>query len=212
MLSDQLAGTVANVNDPPTISGPPSTLVLYVGTPFNYAGPTFSDPDSSTSAGEVLTLTPSFDPVPSGWLTFDSNTGALTGTPQTGDDGLLKVTITVSDDGTPPLTDNLTFTLDIRDTSSVTVSWDPVTSRVNGDPLPADEIDHYEVSYAISDATPTTVSVAPAAPHCDYTALRCNYTTPKLAPGTYTFMIKAIDHWSLDSGYTAGTEGVVPTP
>ena len=31
-----------------------------------------------------------------------------------------------------------------------------------------------------------------------------SYTTPTLPAGSYTVKVKAVDYWSLDSGYTAG--------
>jgi hypothetical protein len=144
---------------------------------------------------------PAFNPTPDGWLTFDNTTGALTGTPQSTDVGLLDVSITVSDDGSPPLSDTLSFTLDVREGSSITISWNAVVTRVNGDPIADGELDHYEVSYQESgDPSPTLVSVDPT---------QTSFTTPRLPGGTYTVKVKAVDFWSLDSGYTASQTATI---
>ena len=63
---------VSNVNDAPTITGTPSTSVdedqAYSFTP------TGSDVDAGTTLVYSITGTPS-------WASFDTSTGALTGTP-----------------------------------------------------------------------------------------------------------------------------------
>ncbi|NJK39435.1 MAG: hypothetical protein HC835_19800 [Oscillatoriales cyanobacterium RM2_1_1] len=85
--------TVANVNDPPTISGTPA---LNVNQDSNYSfTPTSSDPD-----GDVLSF--SIDNPPT-WASFDSATGALTGTPGNADVGITDSIIISVTDGTVTL-------------------------------------------------------------------------------------------------------------
>ncbi|MBU2225898.1 MAG: tandem-95 repeat protein [Gammaproteobacteria bacterium] len=80
---------VTNVNDTPTISGTPMTLVAQ-GVAYSFV-PTASDPDT----GSTLSFTISNKPA---WATFDSATGALTGTPKRVDVGTTQgIVISVSD-------------------------------------------------------------------------------------------------------------------
>jgi hypothetical protein len=79
--------TVASGNRAPTISGN-GTRSVAVGQAYSFT-PTASDPD-----GNALTFSSSGRPA---WLSFNSATGALSGTPAAGDVGASTVTITVSD-------------------------------------------------------------------------------------------------------------------
>ncbi len=80
---------VTNVNDAPTISGLPMTSVAQ-GVAYSFV-PTASDPDT----GSTLSFTISNKPA---WATFDSATGALTGTPKRADVGTTQgIVISVSD-------------------------------------------------------------------------------------------------------------------
>ncbi|WP_323815748.1 Ig-like domain-containing protein [Cellvibrio sp. NN19] len=81
--------TVTNVNDAPTISGTPSTSVDQ-DVPYSFV-PVATDVDAGT------TLTYSIINKP-GWASFDSATGALTGTPTNADVGVTTgIVISVSD-------------------------------------------------------------------------------------------------------------------
>ena len=80
--------TVDNVNDAPTISGAPVTTMV-VFAPYNFT-PTAEDVDGDT-------LTFSIQNLPT-WASFDSATGALTGTPGNTDVGITRgIMISVSD-------------------------------------------------------------------------------------------------------------------
>jgi hypothetical protein len=79
--------TVITGNRAPTISGN-GTRTVTVGQAYSFT-PTASDPD-----GNTLTFSASGRPA---WLTFNSATGALSGTPAAGDVGTSTVTITASD-------------------------------------------------------------------------------------------------------------------
>jgi|GEM_PF-910084 len=81
--------TVTNINDAPTISGSPATSVSQ-GTAYSFT-PTGADVDT----GDTLTYSISNKP---GWASFNSSTGALTGTPGNADVGTSgNIVITVTD-------------------------------------------------------------------------------------------------------------------
>ncbi|WP_166838575.1 Ig-like domain-containing protein [Rheinheimera pleomorphica] len=81
--------TVTNVNDAPTISGSPATTVAQ-DAPYSFT-PTASDIDT----GDNLTFSISNKP---GWASFNSASGALTGTPGNSDVGSTAgIVISVSD-------------------------------------------------------------------------------------------------------------------
>ena len=82
-------GPVANVNDAPTISGIPGTLVAE-GNPYSFT-PTANDVD----VGDTLTFNISHTP---DWASFDEVTGTLSGTPSNSDVGIIGgLVISVSD-------------------------------------------------------------------------------------------------------------------
>uniref|UniRef100_UPI003D130004 beta strand repeat-containing protein n=1 Tax=Gynuella sp. TaxID=2969146 RepID=UPI003D130004 len=81
--------TVTNVNDAPVIVGTPSTTAE-VGVPYSFE-PNGSDVD----IGDTLTFSISNPP---SWASFNTSTGALTGTPASGDeDTYSDIVISVSD-------------------------------------------------------------------------------------------------------------------
>ncbi|HKZ64393.1 MAG TPA: putative Ig domain-containing protein [Thermoplasmata archaeon] len=86
--ADQAVGT-ASTNDPPTITnGPPGTMSVAVGSPYTY------DFNAADPEGNALTWSVSAVPAAS-WLTINSGTGVLTGTPPSA--GSWALTITVRD-------------------------------------------------------------------------------------------------------------------
>ncbi|AJQ93342.1 DUF4347 domain-containing protein [Gynuella sunshinyii] len=81
--------TVSNVNDAPVITGTPGTTAE-IGVTYSFT-PTASDVD----IGDTLTFSISNQP---SWASFDTSTGALTGTPASGDEGdYAGIVISVSD-------------------------------------------------------------------------------------------------------------------
>jgi hypothetical protein len=149
-----------------------------------------ADDDGIGSFLEGVVLSFIVNQIP-GWITFFPGDGRITGTPQSADIGQSAVSLTLEDD--EGLSDTLSFVLTIVDSQSVTLSWDAPTTRVNGDPLPLEELDHYEVSYYRTGESPTLVSVDIA---------QSSFTTNGLPPGTYHFQVKVIDNWALESEYT----------
>ncbi|MCP5077458.1 MAG: outer membrane beta-barrel protein [Psychromonas sp.] len=109
---------VTNVNIPPSISGTPDTTVAE-GASYSFT-PSVSDPDSGDSKLFSIVNQPS-------WASFDTATGALTGSPTNAHVGTTSaIVITVKDSGNE--TDSLTaFNLQVTNindavTGSVTIS------------------------------------------------------------------------------------------
>jgi hypothetical protein len=125
-------------NNPPVISGSPNTALI-VGTPWSFTADA-SDPDSDT-------LSFSISGKPS-WLSFNSSTGRLYGTPGSANVGVYtNILITVSDGvdtaGLAPFT--LTVSEPQPSTGFARVSWTPPTQREDGSALTS--IDSYKVYY-----------------------------------------------------------------
>ncbi len=115
--SDSLAAfnvTVSNVNDAPTISGTPSTSVAQDST-YSFT-PTASDVDTGDSLTFSITNKPT-------WASFNTSTGALTGTPTNDDVGTTSgIVITVSD-GSASASLN-SFSVEVTNVNDVPVAVD----------------------------------------------------------------------------------------
>ncbi len=112
--------TVTGINTPPVISGAPATTISH-GTAYNFT-PTASDPENDPLTFSIVNR-------PS-WASFNTATGALTGTPGLSDIGTTSdIVITVSDGQLSALLP--AFNLTVTNTAPV-ISGTPVTSVVQG--------------------------------------------------------------------------------
>ncbi|HHB77567.1 MAG TPA: tandem-95 repeat protein, partial [Desulfobulbus sp.] len=175
--------TVANVNDAPTITSSPSTAATE-DTPYTY---TFSVND--VDSGDTLTL--SAPTLPS-WLSFDTNTGLLTGTPtnaEVGDhtvilrvnDGSVDVgqtfTITVANVNDAPTTSPITLPAIAEDSGGQTISQNELLAHsadVDGDQLTAIDLTISNGAGALSNNGDGTWNYTPAVN--DDTAVDFSYT------------------------------------
>ena len=107
--------TVSNTNDAPVISGTPSTMVAEDAT-YSFT-PVVTDVDSGDTTTFSITNKPR-------WASFDTTTGALTGTPTNIDVGTSSgIVITVTD--TANTTDSLTtFAIEVINTNNAPVAVD----------------------------------------------------------------------------------------
>lgn len=117
-------------NTAPTISGSPSTTAT-VGKAYSFQ-PTAFDPD-----GNKLTFKIRLKPV---WATFNTVTGALAGTPSAGHVGKysnieISVTDGIATRSLPKFSITVAQPPALSTTSSVTVSWVPPNSNVDGSTL-----------------------------------------------------------------------------
>lgn len=173
-------------NEAPTISGtPPSSVTAGQSIAFT---PTASDPDGDT-------LTFSIQNRPS-WLSFDSNNGRISGTPQEADVGSYSnIVISVSDG---QLSDSLSaFSMSVEQAGSargsVTLSWQAPTQNTDGTPLT--DLAGYALYYGTTSG--------------DYQN-RVQVDTPgvttfvidNLQPNTYYFVATAIKSNGVESSYS----------
>jgi hypothetical protein len=142
--------------------------------------PNASDPD-----GDTLRFTIANRPA---WASFNSQTGALSGTPQAADVGSYSnISISVSD-GTD--TSTLTaFTIVVEQApvlNTATLNWTTPTTRDDGTPLPLSEIDGYRIYMGDSEST-----LVPVLDINDYTVNQ--HTLTDIASGTHYFSVTAYD-------------------
>ncbi len=115
---------VTNVNDVPIIGGTPTTTVAQ-DAPYSFT-PTASDVD----VGDVLTFSIANKP---GWASFDTSTGALTGTPGNADVGnYAGIVISVTDGNSAPVS-LAAFDLTVTNVNDApTINGTPATGVVQG--------------------------------------------------------------------------------
>ena len=177
---------VAPTNNPPTISGSPSTAGK-AGQPYAFS-PTATDPD-----GQTLTFTISGRP---SWATFDTRTGTLAGTPADGNVGTFgPITIGVTDGTASAALPPFSIVVAAATTGWATVHWVAPTQNVDGTPLT--DLAGYRVRYGQSSSTlDSTLQVAGASV--------TSATIEGLKVGTWYFAVQA---------YTAnGSESALTTP
>lgn len=101
--------SVTNVNEPPTTSGALEKIPVTAGLEFSHNLPEnlFTDVD----AGQVLTL--SLKDHSTTWLSFDATTRTLAGLAWNGSVGEHSFTLVATDNGIPPLSTELAFTIEV---------------------------------------------------------------------------------------------------
>jgi hypothetical protein len=177
----------AQPNQPPLISGTPSTTVS-AGESYLFT-PASSDADGDTLSFTILNLPE--------WASFDSQTGTLSGTPGEQDAGsYTDIEIVVSDaQASVSLTP---FTLVVEATpvmSSTTLSWIAPSTRTDGSPLSLSEIDGYRIYMGDSET-----ALAPVMDINDQTLNQ--YTVTNLTNGTHYFSVTAYDTDGNESAYS----------
>ena len=171
------------VNAPPSISGTPPTSVT-VGQSWTFQ-PTISDSD-----GDTLTVSATNLP---DWLTLNSSTGRVSGTPGEGDVRTWNgISLTVSDgQATASLSP---FSVDVvaqgAVTGSATLSWSAPTERADGSPI--GQLAGYEVLYGQRSRDYDTVV------ELDNPGIT-SYMIENLGPGTWYFAVKAVTTDGLES-------------
>jgi hypothetical protein len=171
----------ASSNRAPTISGQPSTAIS-VGQAYNFK-PTASDPDNDT-----LTFSVSNKPA---WLSFNSSTGELTGTPSAADVGnFAGITLSVSDGKTNTALNAFTVAVTQISMGSATLSWGAPTSNQDGTALT--NLAGFRVLYGRS---PNTLDQSV---QLDNPSLS-TYLVTNLSPGTWYFAIVAINSQGVES-------------
>lgn len=140
----------APANRAPTISGTAATSVI-VGKPYNFT-PTATDPEHDS-----VSFTIANKPA---WAAFNTDTGALTGTPTQADIGTFKgIEIAATDGNSVTPLPQFTLTVAAAGTAAqaVTLAWTPPTENVDGTALT--DLSGYRIHYgdasgAYSDTIP----------------------------------------------------------
>lgn len=179
-------------NTPPTISGTPSTTAT-VGQPYAFM-PAANDADN-----DPLTFSIVNQP---GWAMFDSGTGALTGTPASGDIGsYLNISISVSDGVASASLPSFSIDVAPPPPTSVLLTWTAPT--LNEDMTQLDDLAGFRVRWGTQSGNyPNVVPVN------DPTATSA--TVPNLSSGTYFFVVTAIDTSNNESVFSDEASAVIP--
>lgn len=180
-----------NGNSAPTISGSPATTVL-VGESYSFT-PTASDSD-----GDRLTFT--IENMPD-WATFDDSDGALTGIPESGQEGTYSgIIISVSDGNSSASLP--VFSVEVAQSAdgSVTLSWTAPTENEDGSTLT--DLAGYKIYYgtAPSDYTQSLRIENPGL---------TSYVVQNLTPSTYYFVATAVNSQGIESVESNETVKVV---
>ncbi|MBU2677970.1 MAG: putative Ig domain-containing protein [Gammaproteobacteria bacterium] len=171
-------------NSAPTISGTPSSSAL-IDEQYSFT-PSASDADP----GDVLTFNVSGEPT---WLSMNSGSGALTGTPTVEHVGTYSgIVVSVSDGSAsaslPPFTVNVVQNAD----GSITLSWTPPTQNEDGSDV---NLAAYKFYYGTSPGSYSN-QVRVDSPGMSM------YVLENLAPATYYVVATAIGTNGAESAFS----------
>jgi Putative Ig domain len=167
------------------ISGTPVASVS-VGSAYSFT------PTAADSAGSKLIFSIANKPV---WATFNSSTGALSGTPVAANVGVTpQIQISVSDGTHTAALAAFALTVTSGAADSVTLSWTAPTVNANGEPVT--DLAGYHVYYGTSEANMTTVIAVDKATNTDQ-------VIGNLQPGTWYFAVSAYNSAKIESKISA---------
>ncbi len=106
--------SITNVNEPPTTTGTLEKIPVTAALEFSHSLP--DDLFSEVDAGQVLTLT--LKDHTATWLSFDPTTRTLAGLAWNGSVGEHSFTLVATDNGIPPLSTELDFTIEVTANAS----------------------------------------------------------------------------------------------
>lgn len=173
------APTPVPTNTAPTIAGVPA-LTGSAGRLYSFS------PSASDADGDPLTFSIQNKPA---WATFNSATGALSGTP--GDAGqTTDILISVSDGTATTRLAAFNVTISPMILGSATVSWSPPATNVDGTPVT--DLAGFRVFYGTDPNAMTQKLELPDA------QLR-SVSVEELRPGTYYFIVKAYTSAAMES-------------
>jgi hypothetical protein len=168
---------------------------INVGGNYSFV-PTASDPDGDTLAFSVSAL-------PS-WASFDTSTGRVSGTPESGDIGTYSnIVITVSDGQAGTSLAPFSITVQAVSPGSVTLSWTPPTENEDGTALT--DLDGYRIYWG------TTAGIYPNSVTIDNESVS-TYVIDNLSPGTYEFVATSFNTSGVESAYSSPATKVVQEP
>ena len=178
-------------NNTPTISGSPLTTMIQ-GQSYSFT------PIADDADGDALTFSIIGNP---GWLSINSSTGSLSGTPGNTDIGTTTgITITVSDGTASASLPPFTLIVTAIPQSSATIRW--VTPTTNADGSALGDLAGFRIFYGNSSGSYPFNSVvdSPAA---------ASVVLQNLAAGTWFFSVKAVDSHGNESSLSAEVSKVI---
>jgi hypothetical protein len=179
-------------NRAPVISGTPATSVM-VGTAYSFQ-PTASDPDGNALTYSITNLPP--------WATFSTTTGRLQGTPAAATVGTYSnIVIRVSDGTASASLPAFGITVVAVATGSATLSWTPPTTNTDGSPLT--NLAGYRVRWG------TTAGNYPNSVTLNNAGLT-SYVVSSLVPGTYYFVVTALNSAGVESQLSNVASKTIP--
>ena len=181
IMVSQPAPTVAPPppNAAPVIAGVPA-IAGSVGRLYSFT------PAGSDADGNTLTFSVQNKPA---WATFNTATGALSGTPAAAGE-YANIAIRVSDGTATASLAPFTLTIAPLVLGSVTLNWTPPTANIDGTPLT--DLAGFRVLYGSS---PTELNRKLELPGADFTSVRIE----DLTAGTYYFAVTAYNSTAIES-------------
>jgi hypothetical protein len=176
------AAAPATTPDAPklTLTGTPATSIA--------VGAKYSFQPAVSAAGEGASFTIQGQP---SWAEFNATTGALSGTPTAGDEGLSsKVTISAKDSVSSASIGPFTIVVTAPANGTASLSWSAPTDNSNGSPITG--LAGYNIYYG-TDPSNLTKSIDVAG------ATTTTYTVTGLTAGTYYFAVSAYNSEGVDS-------------
>jgi len=137
-VSDVFMLTVQNVNEAPSVANPLANQAALENAPFSLVIPADTFADQDTVHGDVLTYSATLanDAALPAWLSFDKQTRTFSGTPGSGDAGVLNLKVTATDSGSLNVADDFALTVSTADqTLAGTAGNDVLTGGVGNDQL-----------------------------------------------------------------------------
>jgi hypothetical protein len=179
-------------NRAPVISGTPPSSVM-PGSAYSFQ-PTASDAD-----GDPLTF--SIVNAPS-WATFSASTGRLQGTPTAANVGTYSnISIRVSDGKTTTALASFNISVVAVTNGSATLSWTPPTTNTDGTPLT--NLAGYKVYWGPAQGNfPNSVALNNAG--------LTSYVVQNLVPGTYYFVVTALNSSGAESVFSNTASKTIP--
>lgn len=169
-------------NTAPKISGTPAASAVQ-GQAYSFK------PTATDAEGDSLVFSATGIPA---WAKFDSATGTVTGTPGAGDVGsTATITIEVSDGKASAKLAAFNVRVEATGTASVTLTWTPPTTNVDGSPLT--DLKGYKIYWGtVEGEYANSITV-------DNPGLT-SYVVEQLTPATWYFVATAVNSQGVESG------------
>jgi hypothetical protein len=187
------SGSALNAATPVSSTPGAATSITLQGIPGAAVQPGIAysfQPSASDSVGNALTFAIANKPA---WASFDTATGALSGTPTTAQAGTYaNIVISVSDGSASASLPAFSITVSAATSGSATLSWTPPTQNTDGSPLT--DLSGYIISYG-TNAGSLSQQISLSNPSLS------SYVVSGLSAGTWYFAITAVTS-GLDSGFS----------